>query len=137
MLASVNCSRARVWNARSIGSNGSGALASKPNSLKSRNGAGISVPFPGRKTFSPFSRSSTIVIRFSVRVPVLSVHSTVAEPSVSMAAARRVSTRASEIRHAPIAIKTVRTTGNSSGSIDIPSAIPASTASSHPPRMIP
>ena len=35
--ASVSCSRARVWNARSIGSNGSGALASKPNSLKSRN----------------------------------------------------------------------------------------------------
>ena len=62
---------------------------------------------------SPFLiRNSAIVIRFSVRVPVLSVHNTVAEPSVSMAAARRVSTRAREIRQAPIAMNTVSTTGN-------------------------
>ena len=73
-------------------------------------------------------------MRFSVSVPVLSVHSTVAEPSVSMAAARRVSTRACEIRQAPMAMNTVSTTGNSSGSIDMPSAMPASTASSQPPR---
>ena len=77
---------------------------------------------------SPFlSRSSAIDIRFSVSVPVLSVHSTVAEPRVSIAAARRVSTRAREIRQAPIAMNTVSTTGNSSGSIDMPSAMPAST----------
>ena len=76
-------------------------------------------------------------MRFSVSVPVLSVHSTVAEPSVSIAAARRVSTRACEIRQAPIAMKTVSTTGNSSGSIDMPRAMPASTASSQPPRKVP
>ena len=50
-------------------------------------------------------RNSAIDMRFWVRVPVLSVHKTVAEPRVSMAAARRVSTRAREIRHAPIAMK--------------------------------
>jgi hypothetical protein len=76
-------------------------------------------------------------IRFSVSVPVLSVHRTVAEPSVSIEAARRVSTRALEIRQAPIAMKTVSTTGNSSGNMDMPMVIPASTASSHPPRNVP
>ena len=91
----------------------------------------------GRKTSPLLSRSSAMDMRFSVSVPVLSVHSTVAEPRVSMAAARRVSTRAREIRQAPIAMNTVSTTGNSSGSIDMPSAMPASTASSHPPRKVP
>ena len=76
-------------------------------------------------------------MRFSVSVPVLSVHSTVAEPSVSMAAARLVSTPVCEIRHAPIAMNTVSTTGNSSGSIDIPTAMPASSPSSQPPRQLP
>ena len=38
------------------------------------------------------SQSSATDMRFSVSVPVLSVHRTVADPSVSMAAARRVST---------------------------------------------
>ncbi len=80
------------------------------------------------------SASSATDIRFSVSVPVLSVHNTVAEPSVSIAAARRVSTRALEMRHAPIAMNTVNTTGNSSGSIDMPSAMPARIASSQPPR---
>ncbi len=79
-------------------------------------------------------RSSTICIRFWVRVPVLSVHSTVADPSVSIALARRVSTRWRDIRIAPMAMNTVSTTGNSSGSIDMPSAIPARTASSQVPR---
>ena len=79
-------------------------------------------------------RSSAIVMRFSVSVPVLSVHSTVAAPSVSIAEARRVSTRAFEIRQAPIAMNTASTIGNSSGSIDMPTAMPASTASSQPPR---
>ena len=91
----------------------------------------------GRKTSAFVSRSSAIDIRFSVSVPVLSVHSTVAEPSVSIAAARRVSTRAREMRQAPMAMNTVSTTGNSSGSIDMPSAMPPSTASSHPPLKVP
>ena len=54
-----------------------------------------------------------------------------------MAAARRVRTRAREIRQAPIAMKTASTTGNSSGSIDMPSAMPPSTASSQWPRKTP
>ena len=37
---------------------------------------------------------------------------------------RRVSTRAREMRHAPMTMKTVSTSGNSSGSIDMPSAMP-------------
>jgi hypothetical protein len=41
------------------------------------------------------------------------------------------------MRQAPIAMNTVSTTGNSSGSIDMPSAMPASSASSQPPRNIP
>ena len=41
-------------------------------------------PAPGRQMAEP-ARSSTIVIRFCVSVPVLSVHSTVAAPSVSIA----------------------------------------------------
>src|SRR6516164_150456 len=60
-----------------------------------------------------------------------------AAPSVSIAATRRVRTRAREIRQAPITMKTVRTSGNSSGSIDMPSAMPLSKASSHPPRQRP
>ena len=92
------------------------------------------VRFTRPKRLPSASRSSAMDIRFSVRVPVLSVQNTVAEPSVSIAAARRVRTRAREIRHAPIAMKTASTTGNSSGSIDMPSAMPASTASSQPPR---
>ena len=76
-------------------------------------------------------------MRFSVSVPVLSVHRTVAEPSVSMAAARRVSTRAREMRHAPIAMNTASTSGISSGIIDMPMAMPPSAAFSHDPRRMP
>ena len=39
-----------------------------------------------------------------VRVPVLSTHSVVAEPSISIAGTRRVSTRFREIRQAPKAL---------------------------------
>ncbi len=51
-----------------------------------------------------------------------------------MAAARRVRTLPRDIRQAPMAMKTVSTTGNSSGNIDMPSEISASTASSQLPR---
>ena len=131
------CLLLSAWNALSMGSNGSGRLASNPHSTRSRNAAGIRALWAGLKTVASASRSSATAIRFSVRVPVLSVHRTVADPKVSIAAARRVSTRAREIRHAPIAMNTVSTTGISSGNIDIPSAIPARTASSHPPRRVP
>lgn len=60
-----------------------------------------------------------------------------AEPSVSMAAAHLVSTRAWEMRQAPVAMNTVSTTGNSAGSIDMPTAMPASTASRQLPRRSP
>ena len=65
-------------------------------------------------------------MRFSVRVPVLSTQRTVAEPSASMAAMRRVRTRRCEMRQAPSARKIVRMTGNSSGISAIASARPAS-----------
>jgi hypothetical protein len=100
-------------------------------------GSGPSATCRGWQTSPPGSRSSATDIRFSVSVPVLSVQSTVADPSVSIADARRVRTRAREIRQAPIAMNTASTTGNSSGNIDIPRAMPASSASSQPPRSVP
>ena len=65
-----------------MGSKGSRALARTPNSISSWNASGIS-PTDGsrsRKTAPLPCRSSVIDIRFSVNVPVLSVHRTVAEP---------------------------------------------------------
>ncbi len=76
-------------------------------------------------------------MRLAVSVPVLSVQRTVAAPSASIAAARRVSTRCREMRQAPITRKTVRTSGNSSGSIDMASVMPASRPSSQVPRRSP
>ena len=73
----------------------------------------------------------------AVNVPVLSVHRIVAAPKASMAEARRVRTRAPEIRHAPITMKTLSTRGNSSGNIDISRAMPARSASSQEPRSNP
>ena len=64
-------------------------------------------------------------MRFSVSVPVLSTHSTVAAPKVSTAGIRRVRTRFCDMRHAPSARNIVSTTGNSSGSVAIASVIPA------------
>jgi hypothetical protein len=123
----------RAWNAFSMGSKGSRALARIPYSRSVANLAWSGPLSPWRQEASP-ARRVTIVMRFCVRVPVLSVQSTVAAPSVSIAATRRVRTRAREMRQAPITMKTVRTSGNSSGSIDMPSAMPLSKASSHPPR---
>ena len=81
--------------------------------------------------------SSRTVMRFCVRVPVLSTHSTVAEPSVSTPGIRRVSTCLRDIRQAPSARNTVSTTGNSSGSIAIAGVMPASSPSSQLPRVKP
>ena len=72
--------------------------------------------------------ADVIMANHTISVPALSVQRTVADPSVSIAEARRVRTRAREIRQAPMAMNTVSTTGNSSGSIDMPRATPASTA---------
>ena len=72
-------------------------------------------------------------MRFSVSVPVLSAHSTVVAPSVSMAGNRRVSTPWREMRQAPRARNTVRTTGNSSGSSAMASVRPARAAATSSP----
>jgi hypothetical protein len=69
--------------------------------------------------------------RAEVAFAISDVQSTVAAPSVSMAGTRRVSTRLREMRHAPSARKTVSTTGNSSGTIEMATVRPARTPSSH------
>src|SRR3546814_818390 len=90
------------------------------------------IPAP-RSAVSPDAiQSPAATILFWVSVPVLSVQRTVAAPMDSIADARRVSTPTCAIRQAPIAMKIARTTGNSSGRSDIPIAMPASNASSHP-----
>ena len=90
---------------------------------------------------TPSASTATSVIRFWVSVPVLSTHRTVADPSVSTAGIRRVRTRLREMRHAPRARKTVRTTGNSSGSVAIASAMPGEQpcfqTAGDPPRVRP
>lgn len=75
-------------------------------------------------------------MRFCVSVPVLSTHSTVAEPSASTVGMRRVSTRCREMRHAPIAMNTASTTGYSSGRTDIASVIPDSSPCSQSSRVM-
>ena len=73
-------------------------------------------------------------MRLTVSVPVLSVHNTVAEPSASMVAARRVSTRWLERRYAPMAMNTVRISRNSCGSMAMAMVMPASAAPNQSPR---
>ena len=93
---------------------------------------------PASAVASPLgSHNSTTCMRFWVSVPVLSAHNIDAAPSVSIAAALRVNTPARPIRQAPMARNTVSTTGNSSGSIAMPTAMPAKMASSQPPRSSP
>ena len=119
-----------------MGSNGSTGDASIANSAISWNSSGSSAP--SRTTcVRPPTMNSRTVMRFMVSVPVLSTHTTVADPSVSITGERRVSTWRCDIRHAPSARKTVSTTGNSSGSIAMAVAMPASTPSSHTPRVRP
>ena len=76
-------------------------------------------------------------MRLPVSMPVLSLHSTVVAPSVSIALMRRVSTPAFNRRRASIAGNTVRTTGYSSGSMAMARAMPASKACSQSPRSKP
>ncbi len=101
VLGAGQCA-ASSWNAFSIGSNGSRALARMPKSSQfawnrfgqrnlRRRSADESSPSGSRRAGRSPSGSR-------VSVPVLSVHSTVAAPSVSMAAARASARGA---RHAP------------------------------------
>ena len=70
-------------------------------------------------------------------MPVLSTQITVADPSVSMTAERRVRTWRCDMRQAPSARNTVSTTGNSSGSIAMAAPMPTSRPSSQSCRVSP
>jgi len=159
--AGSRCSWPRAWKARSIGSKGSGWLASTAASSSAwkASGSGAAGPAPpavhtrraggsaaagspaaGFSRFAtgrPITARSVTAMRFQVSVPVLSVHSTVAAPSVSMAAGRRASTRSCDRRHAPMAMNTVRMSENSSGSSDMASVTPPSKAASQSPLVSP
>ena len=121
----------------SIGSSGSAALANMLVSITALNASSTALPALAAAVAPDGIQYSATAIMFSVNVPVLSVHNTVADPNVSIAEARRVSTPAWPMRHAPIARNIVSTTGNSSGNSDMPMAIPASSASIQPPRSNP
>ena len=73
-------------------------------------------------------------MRFSVRVPVLSTHSTPTEPRVSTAASRRTRTLRRDKCSAASAIKTVSTRGNSCGKSAIARASPPSKPPIRSPR---
>ncbi|OPZ95411.1 MAG: hypothetical protein BWY72_02127 [Bacteroidetes bacterium ADurb.Bin416] len=77
--------------------------------------------------------NSLTVILFSVKVPVLSEHNTVAEPRASMALGLRASTLCLDMRQAPKAMKTVMITGNSSGMTAMAKVNPANTPLSNCP----
>ena len=64
---------------------------------------------------SPATSSMVTVMRFSVRVPVLSEQIVVTEPSVSTAGSRRMSARRRTMRCAPRASEMVTTAGSPSG----------------------
>src|SRR5512146_3274174 len=95
----------------SIGSDAWRGLANKAASrIASASAEGSTPSIAFQRTAS--SDTETTDILFWVSVPVLSVQSTVVEPSVSIAAARRVNTLAREMRQAPIAMNTAVTSGN-------------------------
>ena len=77
------------------------------------------------------------IILFIVKVPVLSTHRTVAEPSVSIAGIRLARTFLFDMRHAPIPRNITSTTENSSGINAMLRPRPASIPFSHSPRVYP
>ena len=118
----------RARSARSIGSGvfsrvASHALCSSACTV----GAGASLLAASHEPCAATARRRRM--RFSVSVPVLSTASTVAAPSVSIAAERRTSTCCCASRQAPMTKNTVIASANSSGSSAIASAIADSTAS--------
>ncbi len=82
---------------------------------------------------SPATSVAT-AMRLHVSVPVLSTHSTVVWPRVSMALSRRVSTCWAASLRAAIAKNTIMMTGSSCGRMPMASVMPARMASSQPPR---
>ncbi|CAB4929590.1 unannotated protein [freshwater metagenome] len=125
----------RSLKARSIGSKGSTGAASRPILMISPHASGTRSP--SITCTAPSVLIDRTVMLFIVRVPVLSTQTTVADPRVSMTGGRLVRTFLRDMRQAPRARNTVRTTGNSSGSIAIAVAMPASAPSSQLPRVRP
>ena len=112
--------------ARSIGSSPSATLASA--AARSSGASASGSASPGRRSqVSPATDiAPTTSIWLQVSVPVLSTHSTVVEPKVSMAWGWRVRTCCRARRQAPSASITVHTTANSSGTMDMASVRPTS-----------
>ena len=114
-----------------MGSEGRLSLARMPYSSSAWNFSGnFELPSMRTPRNSPSTHSCFSAIRFSVSVPVLSTHSTVAAPNVSIAGMRRVSTPCRAMRQAPSARNTVSTTGYSLGMMVIASVTAASSAAS-------
>ena len=82
-------------------------------------------------TISPSRRSFAARSRFWVSVPVLSLHMTVTEPSVSTAGSRRMTALREAIRRTPIASVMVMIAGRPSGMAATISATPATRPSAN------
>ncbi len=116
LLQRTPVSRARF---RSFVSPGSTASPSMWNDISS--------PFSSTRTSWSTRRKRTTRIRFSVKVPVLSVRISVVEPSVSTAASRFTSALRSAMRQTPLASARVATMGRPSGTVATARAIALST----------
>ena len=88
---------------------------------------GMDLPAPSSSISPEGIQNRRTVIRFSVRVPVLSVRMTVVAPSVSTADSRSISAFCRAMRHMPRASAKVATIGRPSGIAATASAIAAST----------
>ena len=121
----------------SSGSNGVGRQASRAV-VSSRCSAGVAVG-ARQSTSSPSTTARTTCMRLVVSVPVLSVHRTVAAPSVSIARSRRTTTLARAMRQAPSARQSAIRVGSPCGSAASISASPASApccqSAARPPRV--
>ena len=113
------CSRARWRMARSMRSSGSRSQARTATASSALSG-------------TPKGTISSRPNFPSVSVPVLSVQTTVVEPSVSTLASLRTRTPAFESRYAPTLRKSASTSGNSSGSAAMARLMPVSSARPSP-----
>ena len=86
-----------------------------PSGTSTSGTAVVGVQGPSRASVPRGVHSSTTVMRFSVSVPVLSVHTTVVLPSVSTTGSRRMIARRCAIRETPIAKVTETAAGRPSG----------------------
>ena len=119
-------SKARRWLARTAYSSTGCSASGRPRELLSPRSCSASA-----------AQSLRTAIRFMVKVPVLSTHSTVVAPSSSTAGMLRVSTFSRASLQAPRPRKMVNTTGSSSGRMAIANVRPASSPCSQSPRIRP